>query len=141
MDALVADSVSRQRFQMRLLALFALLALTLAAVGIYGVISYSVSRRTHEIGIRMALGAERAAVLRMVMAEGARMALAGIAAGIAAAAALSRLLASQLYEVSAIDMTTYALVPILLLTVALVAIYIPARRATSVDPTIALRYE
>jgi len=141
MDALVADSVAQQRFQMRLLALFAGLALTLAAVGIYGVIAYSVSRRTHEIGIRMALGAERTDVMRMVVAQGAGMAAAGIVIGVAGAVALSRVLASQLYEVSVTDAPTYVVVSLLLLVVALAATYIPARRATTVDPMIALRYE
>jgi putative ABC transport system permease protein len=141
MDALVADSVAQQRFQMRLLALFAGLALALAAVGIYGVISYSVSRRTHEIGIRMALGAERADVVRLVIAQGMGMALAGIAIGVAGALALSRVLTSQLYQVSATDALTYAVVSVLLLMVALASTYIPARRATAVDPITALRYE
>jgi putative ABC transport system permease protein len=141
MDGLVADSAAQQRFQMRLLALLAGLALTLAAVGIYGVISYSASRRTHEIGIRMALGAERYDVMRMVMAQGAGIAAAGIGIGVAGAAALSRVLISQLYEVSATDAPTYIVVALLLLVVALAATYIPARRATTVDPMIALRYE
>jgi len=141
MDALLADSVGQQRFQMRLLALFAALALALAAVGIYGVVSYSVSRRTHEIGIRVALGAERADVLRLVLAEGARLAVIGVAIGIAGAVSLSRVLASQLYGIGALDVGTYAGVSALLLLVAVAATYIPARRATSVDPLVALRYE
>jgi putative ABC transport system permease protein len=141
MDAVVAESVSQQRFQMRLLALFAGLALLLAAIGIYGVISYSVSRRTHEIGIRMALGAARTDVVRLVIAHGMGLALGGIAIGIAGALALSRVLATMLYGVSATDPLTYAGVSLLLALVALGAIYLPARRATAVDPTIALRYE
>jgi putative ABC transport system permease protein len=141
MDAVLADSVAQRRFQMRLLALFAGMALLLAAVGIYGVIAYSVSQRTHEIGIRMALGAERADVVRMVIGQGMRMAALGIGIGIAGAVALSRILTAQLYEVSAIDAGTYLAVSLLLLTVALAATYIPARRATAVDPLIALRYE
>ena len=141
MDALLADSVAQRRFQMRLLALFAGMALMLAAVGIYGVIAYSVSQRTHEIGIRMALGAERADVVKMVIGQGMRMAALGIAMGIAGAAAVSRILSAQLYEVSATDAATYLVVSILLLAVALAATYIPARRATAVDPLIALRYE
>jgi putative ABC transport system permease protein len=141
MDALVADSVSQRRFQMRLLALFAGLAAMLAAVGIYGVIAYSVSQRTHEIGIRMALGAERADVVGMVIRQGMGMAAAGIAMGIAGAVALSRILGAQLYEVSATDAGTYMTVSLLLMAVALAATYIPARRATAVDPLIALRYE
>jgi putative ABC transport system permease protein len=141
MDALLADSVAQRRFQMRLLALFAGMALMLAAVGIYGVIAYSVSQRTHEIGIRMALGAERADVVRMVIGQGMRMAAVGTAMGILGAVALSRILSAQLYEVSAIDAGTYLAVSLLLLTVALVATYIPARRATAADPLVALRYE
>lgn len=141
MDALVADSVSQRRFQMRLLALFAGLAAMLAAVGIYGVIAYSVSQRTHEIGIRMALGAERADVVRMVIRQGMEMAGVGIAMGMAGAVALSRILGAQLYEVSATDAGTYMTVSLLLMAVALAATYIPARRATAVDPLIALRYE
>jgi putative ABC transport system permease protein len=141
MDALLADSVAQRRFQMRLLALFAGMALMLAAVGIYGVIAYSVSQRTHEIGIRMALGAERADVVRMVIGQGMRMAAVGTAMGILGAVALSRIISAQLYEVSAIDAGTYLAVSLLLLTVALVATYIPARRATAADPLVALRYE
>ena len=141
MDALLADSVSQQRFQMRLLALFAALALALAAVGIYGVVSYSVSRRTREIGIRVALGAERADVLRLVLGEGARLAVIGVAIGIAGAVSLNRVLASQLYGIGAVNPDTYAVVSALLLLVAFAATYIPARRAMKVDPMVALRYE
>ncbi|HKW97001.1 MAG TPA: ABC transporter permease [Bryobacteraceae bacterium] len=141
MDALLADSVAQQRFQMRLLALFAALALALAAVGIYGVVSYSISRRTHEIGIRLAIGASHADVVRMVIAEGLRLAAAGIAAGLAGALALHRLLAGMLYGVSAMDFATYLSVSVLLTIVALAAMWIPARRATRVDPLVALRYE
>ncbi len=141
MDALLADSVAQRRFQMRLLAVFAGMALMLAAVGIYGVIAYSVSQRTHEIGIRMALGSERADVVQMVIGQGMRMAAVGVALGIAGAVALSRILGAQLYEVSATDAETYIVVSLLLLAVALAATYIPARRATAVDPLIALRYE
>ena len=141
MDALVAQSVSQQRFQMRLLGLFALLALALAAVGMYGVISYSVSRRTHEIGIRMALGARRDDVLRMIVRQGMTLTATGVIIGVAAAAGLNRLLANLLYGVSSTDVTTFVMVSLLLSAVSQVAIWIPARRAIAVDPIIALRYE
>jgi len=141
MDALVAQSVSQQRFQMRLLGLFALLALALAAVGMYGVISYSVSRRTHEIGIRMALGARRDDVLRMIVRQGMTLTATGVIIGVAAAAGLNRLLANLLYGVSSTDVTTFVMVSLLLTAVSQVAIWIPARRAIAVDPIIALRYE
>jgi putative ABC transport system permease protein len=116
-------------------------ALSLATVGIYGVVSYSVARRTHEIGIRLALGAQGRDVLGMIVSEGARLALAGIGIGVVAAFGLTRLMASLLYSVGASDMLTYASVGGLLAVVALAACYIPARRALRVDPIVALRYE
>ena len=126
---------------MILLAVFAALALVLSCVGIYGVISYVVGQRTHEIGIRMALGAQRGDVMRLVLGEGVRMALVGVAAGIAAALGLTRLMAEELFGVTAQDPLTFAVVAILLTLVALLACYLPARRAMRVDPVVALRYE
>jgi len=141
MDELIAMSVAQQRFNMLLLGLFAALALILAAVGIYGAMAYAANQRTHEIGIRTALGAQRRDVLRLVMKDGAKIALFGIASGIAGALALTRLMASLLFEVKPTDPATFAGVAILLAFVALAACYIPARRAMGVDPMVALRYE
>jgi putative ABC transport system permease protein len=141
MDDLIAVSLAQQRFNMLLLGLFAALALILAAVGIYGAMAYAVNQRTHEIGIRTALGAQRRDVLRLVMRDGAKIALFGIVSGIAGALALTRLMASLLFEVKPTDPATFAGVAILLALVALAACYIPARRAMRVDPMVALRYE
>ena len=124
-----------------LIALFGALALALAAVGIYGVIAYAVSLRTREVGIRMALGAERRDVLGMLLRTGAALTGTGLAAGFLASLALTRLLASLLFEVRSIDLATSAAVAMLLSIVALLASYLPARRAASVDPMIALRYK
>jgi putative ABC transport system permease protein len=139
LSEVVTDSSSQQRFLALLLGLFGGLALVLAAVGIYGVIAYSVAQRTHELGIRIALGAGHRELLGMVLGEGFRLALAGVAAGLVGAWALSRFLVSLLYGVKPYDPLTFAAVPLVLLAVALFACYIPARRATRVDPMQALR--
>jgi predicted permease len=139
MDDLIATSFAARRLSMILLTVFAGLALVLACVGIYGVIAYLVGQRTREIGVRIALGAERADVMRLVLNEGVRMALAGAAVGTVAALGLTRLMASQLFGVSAHDPLTFAAVALLLMFVAVVACYIPARRAARVDPMVAMR--
>jgi putative ABC transport system permease protein len=141
MEQRLADSLAGRRFSMVLLSLFAALALILAAVGIYGVISYAVAQRTHEIGVRMALGANRSSVLAMVIKNGLVLTVSGIALGLAGASALTRLLASLLYDVKPTDPVTFGGVALLLVGVALLACYLPARRATKVDPMEALRYE
>ena len=141
MDQLVSRSVSEPRFNMVLLAVFAGLALTLASIGIYGVIAYSVAERTREIGIRMAMGAQSDDVLRLVLRQGTALIVMGLSIGLVAAFALTRLISSFLFGVSATDPATFAGISALISGVALVACYIPARRATRVDPMIALRYE
>jgi predicted permease len=141
MNEVVSNSFAARRLSMILLGVFAALALVLACVGIYGVISYLVGQRTHEIGVRVALGAQRSDVLRLVIGHGARMALLGVAIGIGAALGLTRLMANQLFGVSAHDPLTFAGVGMLLMIVAVAACYIPARRAMRVDPVIALRHE
>ena len=136
-----AESVSRRKFTMQLVALFGVLALLLAGVGIYGVIAYSVTQRTREIGIRVALGASRSAILRWVLKQGLVLTIAGVVVGLLGALALTRLLRSLLFGVGPTDVVTYGALAILLTIVALIACYVPARRATKVDPLVALRYE
>ncbi|MBO0859290.1 MAG: FtsX-like permease family protein, partial [Chloracidobacterium sp.] len=141
MEQVMADSLSQRRFSTLLLVLFAAVALTLAAVGIYGVMSYAVEQRTHEIGIRMALGAQSGAVTRLIVAQGVAPALIGVGLGLAGAFALTRVMKALLFEVSATDPVAFASAPLLLAAVALVACWLPARRAAKVDPLIALRHE
>jgi putative ABC transport system permease protein len=141
MEQLLSASVAQRRLGVLVLGVFAGLALVLAVVGLYGVVSYSVARRTREIGIRMALGARGADVLKMVLGQGMALTLVGTAVGVAGALALTRLMASLLYGVSAADPATYVLAGGLLAAVSLLACYVPARRATKVDPMVALRHE
>jgi ABC-type antimicrobial peptide transport system permease subunit len=140
-DEIVSRSLAERWFSMVLLGIFAALALVLSSVGIYGVISYVVGQRTHEIGIRIALGAQRKDVLALVLGEGTRTALLGVGIGLIAALGLTRLMVSVLYGVSATDPLTFVAVAGVLAAVALAACYIPARRAMRVDPIVALRYE
>ena len=141
MDQGLSESVAGPRFDTSLLGVFSLAALFLAAIGIYGVLAYTVTQQTHEIGVRVALGAQRRDVMRFVLAQGARLAVVGIVIGLLAAFGLTRWMASLLYGVSASDPLTFALVSAVLFAVAFAACYIPARRAMKVDPLVALRYE
>ena len=141
MDEIAAESVARQRFSMLLLAIFAGVALLLAAVGIYGVMSYSVTQRRGEIGIRMALGAQKSDVLKLTVGRGLKLVLIGVALGVGGAFMLTRLMSSLLFGVGATDPTTFVTITLILIGVALLASYVPARRATKVDPLAALRYE
>ena len=141
LNDLVSESVAQPRFYTLLLAIFAGIALTLAALGIYGVVAYSVSQRTHEIGIRVALGAEASRILRLVVGRGLIMILSGVGIGLGGAFALTRLLTGLLFEVRATDPTVFAVIALLLIAVALAACLVPARKATQVDPLVALRHE
>ena len=141
MQNIIDDSLASRRFAMILLGVFAGLALLLSAIGIYGVISYVVGQRVHEIGLRMALGAQRKDVMWLVLGEGARLATIGVGAGLITAVVLTRLMVKMIFGISAHDPLTYFAVAIALLMVAFAACYLPLRRAMSVDPMVALRHE
>lgn len=141
MEEIVAHTIAQKQFSMTLLAVFAGIAIVLASIGIYGVLSYLVGQRTSEIGVRMALGAQRMHVLQMILADGAKMTLIGIAIGLGAALGLTQLMSTMLFGVKPTDPLTFAAVAIVLCSIALVACYVPARRAMNVDPIVALRYE
>lgn len=140
-EEVVAQSIASQRFAVILLGVFAALALVLAGIGIYGVLSYLVAQRTQEIGVRMALGARRVDVVRLVLTDGARMMLVGIAIGIVAALSLTRWMASMLFGVTPTDPLTFAAVAVVLFGIGLCACYVPVHRAMRVDPILALRQE
>ncbi len=141
MEQVVADTLWQQRFNLQLIGLFAGIALILAAIGLYGVMAYSVTQRSSEVGLRLALGAQRGDILKLIVGQGMKLALIGIGLGVLAALALTRLMKTLLFEVSATDLTTFAVISVLLLFVALLACYIPARRAMKVDPMAALHCE
>jgi putative ABC transport system permease protein len=141
MEEIIADSLSQRRFNTALLLVFAAAAAFLAAVGIYGMMSYLVTQRAHELGVRMALGAQRGDILKLVAGGGAKLTAAGIAAGVTMALAMTRLMSSLLFGVSATDPWTFVLVALLFAAVALLGSYLPARRAAGTDPLVALRYD
>ncbi len=141
MQQLLAESLSGRQFNMLLLTIFALVALVLAVVGIYGVMSYTVTQRTHEIGIRVAIGAQSRDVFRMVIGQGMMLAMIGVAFGLVGAFGLTRLMTTMLFGVEPTDPATFVSIAVLLIVVALVACYIPGRRAAKVNPLVALRYE
>jgi putative ABC transport system permease protein len=141
MEQVIADTLWQPRFNLQLIGLFAGVSMVLAAIGLYGVMSYSVAQRTQEVGLRMALGAERRDIMALLLGQGMKLALAGVALGLLAAFALTRLMTSMLFEIKPTDLTTYLIVSVGLIVVALLACYIPARRATKVDPLVALRTE
>jgi len=141
MDEIITRSLADRRFALELLGIFAAVALMLAAIGIYGVMAYSFSQRTHEIGIRIALGAQRVDIFRMAVGEGMQLVAIGLAVGLAGAVTLTRFVRTMLFGVSASDPITFSAISALLAAVAFVACYVPARRATRVDPLVALRDE
>src|SRR5215510_10025083 len=141
MDEFISDSVSSRRFNLALLSIFAVTAFSLAAIGIYRVMFYTCAQRTREIGIRMALGAQRGSVMKLIIRQGMTVILIGVSVGVTTAAALARLMRGLLYEVGAGNPLTYIIVTVLLSGVALLACYFPARSATRVDPMIAIRHE
>jgi putative ABC transport system permease protein len=141
MEQVIAKSIARPRFNMLLLSIFAGVALVLASVGLYGVMNYSATQRTHEVGIRMALGATRGDIMRLVVGNGMLLTVTGIVIGVVASWGLTRVMSNLLFGITATDLPTYLGVSAVLATVALIANYIPARRATRVNPVIALRYE
>lgn len=141
LDQAIAESIGARRFSTGLLTAFAAIALILASVGLYGVMAYLVTQRTHEIGLRMALGAQRASVFKLVIGQGLLLTAIGLVAGIGGAFGVTRLMSTMLYEISTTDPATFIVIPLILASVALLACYIPARRATKVDPMVALRYE
>jgi ABC-type antimicrobial peptide transport system permease subunit len=141
MEQVIGDATARQTFNMTLLGVFAAIAVLLAAIGIYGLMAYSVQQRTQEIGIRMALGAEQPQMVRLIVRQGAKLAIAGVAVGVAGAYGLTRLLASLLYRIQPGDPGTFVGAALLLAGIAIIAAYVPARRATKIDPVVALRYE
>jgi len=139
LDSLVGNSIARQRFNTLLLAVFAVVALSLSGIGVYGVMTYTVTRRTHELGVRVALGASARDALKLALGQGMKLALAGESIGLLGALALTRLLKTLLFGVSTTDPLTFAVIALSLALVALLACYLPARRAAKVDPMIALR--
>jgi putative ABC transport system permease protein len=141
MEQVIADALWQARFNLQLIALFAGAALTLAAIGLYGVMSYSVAQRSHEVGLRMALGAQQGHVIRLVLKQGMKLVLLGVGIGLIASAALTRMMTTLLFGVSATDPKTFAVIALALVCVAMLACFVPAHRATRIDPMAALRCE